>query len=153
MSNNQNNANSDNNINNIKNKNNETKEVCVVSYVDNDYPVDVASDIPPVYRSNNPYNSVPPPPKNGGLYSGPESDLFWMPEKVIPTTTYFMQELLKNADPPPPPGATEQYPGDNRLGNNYIPMPGVNWFNSQYKNRGPYNIKVIDKNHIKSQQK
>jgi hypothetical protein len=56
-----------------------------------------------------------------------------------------MQNLVRNADPPPPPGATEQYPGDNRLGNNYTPMPGVNWYNSSYdRNNGPFNIKVID---------
>ena len=52
-----------------------------------------------------------------------------------------MQNLLKSANPPP--GAIYQYPGDNRLGNNYTPMPGVNWFKSSYNNAGPYNIKVI----------
>ena len=68
-----------------------------------------------------------------------------------PTTTFFMQNLVKNADPAPPPGASEQYPGDTRLGNNYTPMPGVNWYNSPYdRNKGPFNIKVIDKeNNIK----
>ena len=54
-------------------------------------------------------------------------------------------------DPPPPPGATEQYPGDNRLGNNYTPMPGINWYKSSYNNSGPYHIKVIDPNHNKKQ--
>ena len=61
------------------------------------------------------------------------------------------QTLLKTCNPPPPPGATEQYPGDNRLGNNYTPMPGVNWYKSSYNNAGPYHIKVIDSNHNKKQ--
>ena len=40
-----------------------------------------------------------------------------MPQPVVPTTTYFMQVLMKDIDPPPPPGATEQYVGGDRLGN------------------------------------
>ena len=36
-------------------------------------------------------------------------------------------------DPPPPPGASEQYPTENRLGNNYTAMPGVKWFNDYSK--------------------
>ena len=117
---------------------------CFKSYNDNDYPVDVSTDISPGLRSKNAYTPMASPPVNGGLYCGPQNNAPWMPKSVPATTTYFMQELLKNADPPPPPGATEQYPGDNRMGNNYVSMPGVSWFNSAYGKQGPYRIKVID---------
>jgi len=58
-----------------------------------------------------------------------------------------MQVLMKNIDPPPPPGATEQYPTNNRLGNNYTAMPGVKWLKTS--KTGPYHIKVIDSNFSK----
>ena len=130
--------------NNNSNNNSNPNSICVKSFVNNDYPVDIKSNVNPLERANNSQTAMPPSSINGGLYSGPENNAPWMPIKVVPTTTYFMQNLLRNCDPPPPPGATEQYPGDNRLGNNYTAMPGVNWFNSSYNNNGPYNIKVID---------
>tara|TARA_B100001093_G_scaffold515043_1_gene590454 strand:+ start:1344 stop:1841 length:498 start_codon:yes stop_codon:yes gene_type:complete len=118
---------------------------CEEYYVNNDYPVDVKSKVHPYLRADDANSQVPNPPVNGGLYCGPQSDAPWMPKSVPPTTAFFMQNLVRNADPAPPPGAAEQYPGDNRLGNNYTPMPGVNWYNSAYdRNRGPFNIKVID---------
>ena len=124
--------------------NNNVNIKCYKSYKNYDYPVDINSDIPHELRSKDAQTQVLPPPKNGGLFSGPQSNAPWMPKPVPPTTTYLMQALVKNADPPPPPGASEQYPGTNRLGNNYVAMPGVVWFNSAYDNRGPYKIKVID---------
>ncbi len=124
---------------------NTNKEQCREYYLDNDYAVDVKSNVHPYIRSEDTQSSVPAPMVNGGLYCGPQNDAPWMPKYVPPTTTYFMQSLVRNADPAPPPGAAEQYPGDNRLGNNYTPMPGVNWYNSAYpRNAGPFNIKVID---------
>lgn len=118
---------------------------CRDYYINNDYPVDIKSDIHPYLRNHDAHSTVPYPPVNGGLYCGPENNAPWMPIKAPATTTYFVQHHVRNADPPPPPGATEQYPGDNRLGNNYTPMPGVNWYNSAYsRNNGPFNIKVID---------
>ena len=127
------------------NTNNTTGKSCQEYYVDNDYPVDVKSSVHPYLRASDTQTSVRPPPVNGGLFCGPQNNAPWMPKSVPPTTTFFMQNLVRNADPPPPPGATEQYPGDNRLGNNYTAMPGVNWYNSAYdRNRGPFNIKVID---------
>lgn len=126
---------------------------CNKCYVNNDYPVDIKTNINPKARWTNAKTVAPQPEVNGGLYCGPQSNAPWMPKAVIPTTTYFMQELLKDCDPPPPPGATEQYPTENRLGNNYTAMPGVNWFNSSYDNRGPYNLKVIDPNFNKSKDK
>ena len=124
---------------------NTNKEQCREYFVDKDYPVDVKSAVHPYVRSEDTQSSVPPPMVNGGLYCGPQNDAPWMPKYAPPTTTYFMQTLVRNADPAPPPGAAEQYPGENRLGNNYTSMPGVNWYNSAYpRNAGPFNIKVID---------
>jgi hypothetical protein len=124
---------------------NTNKEQCREYYLDNDYAVDVKSKVHPYIRAEDSQSRVPAPMVNGGLYCGPQNDAPWMPKYVPPTTTYFMQSLVRNADPAPPPGAAEQYPGDNRLGNNYTPMPGVNWYNSSYsRNSGPFNIKVID---------
>ena len=124
---------------------NNNKEQCRDYYVNNDYPVDVKSKVHPYIRSEDTQTSVPKPMVNGGLFCGPQNNAPWMPKYVPPTTTFFMQNLVRNADPSPPPGAAEMYPGDNRLGNNYTPMPGLNWYNSAYeRNRGPFNIKVID---------
>jgi len=109
-----------------------------------DYPVDLNSNVDPIHRWNNIHTKAPPAKINGGLYCGPKNNAPWMPKDVVPTTTYFMQVLLKNVDPPPPPGATEQYPTNNRLGNNYTAMPGVKWLNTD--KTGPYHIKVIDTN-------
>ena len=120
---------------------NNTK-LCEESYVNGDYPVDIQSDVPPELRSSDPNTAMPPPPINGGLFSGPQNNAPYMPQSVPYTTTYFTQHLLKSANPPE--GATEQYVGDNRLGNNYVAMPGVNWYNSAYeRNKGPFTIKVI----------
>ena len=137
-----------NNANNIAMNNDEGLSVDVSNnrgFVNNDYPVDVRSEVHPYLRSEDSVSSVPAPMVNGGLYCGPQNDAPWMPKYVPPTTTYFMQELVKHADPAPPPGIAEQYPGENRLGNNYTTMPGVNWYNSAYpRNNGPFSIKVID---------
>ena len=107
------------------------------------YPVDVDSKIEPIYRWTSPFVKAPPPQVNGGLYGGSQSNSPWMPKPVVPTTTYFHQVLLKNMETPPPEGATKQYPHENRLGNNYIAMPGVEWYNDQSPNKGYYRIKVI----------
>ena len=119
---------------------------CSRCYEDNDYPVDIKTNIPPTHRWTDINTPSPKPQLNKGLYGGPQNNSYWMGKPVVPTTTYFMQVLLKSCDPPPPPGATEQYPTENRLGNNYTAQPGINWFNSAYSERGPYNIKVIDPN-------
>ena len=118
---------------------------CREYYTMKDYPVDIESSVHPYLRSHDSESRVPAPPVNGGLYCGPQNNAPWMPKSVPPTTTFFMQELVKNADPKPPPGASEQYPGDNRMGNNYTSMPGVNWYDSAYeRNKGPFNIKVVN---------
>ena len=71
------------------------------TFVDNDYPVDVESDIEPSLRWSNSTTSAPPAQKNGGLYGGPENRAPWMPIPVVPTSTYFMTTLLDSANPPP----------------------------------------------------
>jgi len=132
-------------MSNINKVNQEKK--CKEYYVDNDYPVDIVTNIPPELRSKNPLTAMPAGLPNGGLYRGPQINKWYVPKEVIPTTTYFNQVLLRNTDPAPPPGATEQYPGNQRIGNNYTAMPGINWYNSAYpRNSGPFNIKVSDPN-------
>ena len=41
----------------------------------------------------------------------------------------YVHHNLRSANPPP--GATEQYVGTDRLGNNYVSMPGTYWFNPE----------------------
>jgi len=110
---------------------------------ESNYPVNIQSNVDPIKQWTNAHEEAPKLKINGGLYSGPQSNNIGVPKPVIPTATYFMQELLSKVSPPPPPGATEQYPSNNRPGNNYISMPGVEWYNPQ--NKGPYHIKVIKK--------
>jgi hypothetical protein len=144
-----------NNLNNIVSANNQnsitgmnpmeplTKEC--YSYLD--YPIDVQSQVQPELRGQGPNIQVPSGRPNGGIYRGPQIDKWFVPQPLPATTTYFNQVLLRNSDPAPPPGATQQYPGNTRLGNNYVAMPGVNWYNSAYpRNNGPYSIKVMDSN-------
>lgn len=112
----------------------------------NDYAVDVESSVPPALRSKNPETAMPPSPKNGGLFSGPEATGPWGAIPVVPTTTNYIHHNLRSANPPP--GAVYHYPGTNRMGNNYIPMPGVYWLNDPEVNMDcKYHIKVIDCNH------
>lgn len=107
------------------------------------YPVDKKSQIPIELRASGINEQIPPPPPNGGLYGGPVCLKPWMPIPVTPTTTNLIQNNLRSANPPP--GATEQYVGTNRKGNNYVGMPGVYWYNKTSSlNYGPFNIKGTD---------
>ena len=54
----------------------------------------------------------------------------------------YIQNNLRSANPPP--GATEQYVGGDRLGNNYAPMPGTYWFNPVDR-LGQFQIKSTNK--------
>ena len=54
--------------------------------------------------------------------------------------TNYVQNNLRSANPPP--GATQQYVGSNRLGNNYVSMPGVYWHNPNNNMNGKYAIKT-----------
>ena len=63
------------------------------------------------------YTRAPPPVPNGGLFGGPQAMGEYASIHVTPTATNMIHNNLRSANPPP--GATEQYPGTNRLGNNY----------------------------------
>ncbi len=75
-----------------------------------------------------PYSSYVPPPqpsRNGGLFTGPEPPKGspWAAIPVTPDTDYLIHVNLKSANPPP--GATNQYPGNIRPGNNFQSFPGL----------------------------
>merc|ERR1711907_187666 len=115
------------------------------------YPVDVTSNVPASNQWSSPYISSPPPSYNGGLYgasigqdpltaNGPQFNGPWGNIPVTPTTTNMVNKNLVSAEPPP--GATEQYIGTNRQGNNFTAMPGINWYNTtNASNPGPFNLK------------
>ena len=131
----------------MSNINFNSESQCNKYYIDNDYAVDVKTNVPPELRDSNPTTPMPQGIPNGGLYRGPQINKWYVPHDVPATTTYFNQVLLRNISPSPPNGATEQYPGNQRPGNNYIAMPGINWYKSAYpRNNGPFNIKVMDTN-------
>ena len=101
-------------------------------------PVD--SKVPPGQQWDTPRTAAPPPPPNGGLYTngcqaadGPHRAI-----PVTPTTTHMINKNLVSANPPC--GATEQYPGTSRPGNNHVPMPGVTWYRGE--NSGPLRLKT-----------
>ena len=107
-------------------------------------PVDVNSKIPHELRWNDELTGAPEPVPNGGIFGGPQAVGPYASIPVTPTTTNLINKNLRSANPPP--GATEQYPGTNRDGNNYVPMPGVYWYNDTHPiNKGPYSMKVVEK--------
>ena len=113
--------------------------------VNRNIPVDLNSEVSLHERWNCPNTRAPPPVPNGGLFSGPQAMGDYASIPVIPTATNMIHNNLRSANPPP--GAINQYPGTNRDKNNYIPMPGVYWYNDTNPvNKGPYSIKVIDNN-------
>ena len=106
------------------------------------YPVDKKSNVKPEFRSSSINDQMPPSAPNGGLYGGPVCLKPWMPIPITPTATNLIQNNLRSANPPP--GATEQYVGNIRKGNNYTSMPGVYWYNKTMEpNVGPFNIKGV----------
>ena len=120
----------------MKNNNN------IVQVIKENYPVDKNSEIPLQERWNSPTERAPPQVPNAGLFGGPQAMGDYASIHVIPTATNMINNNLRSANPPP--GATEQYPGTNRDGNNYVPMPGVYWLNDTHPvNKGPYAIKVV----------
>ena len=105
-------------------------------------PVDVNSKVPLELRWNDEITAAPESPPNGGLFGGPQAVGPYASIPVVPTATNMINKNLRSANPPP--GATQQYPGTNRYGNNYIPMPGVYWYNDTHPiNKGPYAMKVV----------
>lgn len=88
--------------------------------------------------------AMPPGPANGGLYGGPQSCNYWIPQPVVPTETNFINNLLKKANPTPPPGATTQYVSNIRPGNNYVAKVGVKKYrNTPKTNCGPFDIEGV----------
>tara|TARA_Y100000389_G_C17381872_1_gene474823 strand:+ start:608 stop:1033 length:426 start_codon:yes stop_codon:yes gene_type:complete len=98
--------------------------------------------VTPELRNRNENDSMPPPPPHGGLFRGPVLGKPWEAIPVTPTMTNYIQNNLRSANPPP--GATEQYIGGDRLGNNYAPMPGTYWFNPVDR-IGQFQIKSTNK--------
>ena len=106
-------------------------------------PVDYNSEIPLQERWNCHQTQAPPPVPNGGLFGGPQAVGEYASIHVVPTATNMIHYNLRSANPPP--GAINQYPGTNRDKNNYIPMPGVYWYNDTHPvNSGPYSVKVVE---------
>ena len=64
---------------------------------------------------------------NGGLYGGDQSSSPWANIPIIPTELNLIKNNLKSANPPP--NATFQLISTNRLGNNYVPLQDVYWYN------------------------
>lgn len=111
-----------------------------------DYPVDVKSNVPQHLRSENVNSTIPPSPANGGLYNAPQATGPHASIPVAPTVTNYLYYALQSANPPP--GARRQFIGTNRLGNNYVAMPGVYWLNNKEKEQdNKYNIKVVHDNY------
>ena len=131
-------------VNTVENVNREIlNNENIVQVVNENYPVDKNSAVPHHERWNDAETVAPPPVPNGGLFGGPQAMGEYASIHVTPTATNMIQNNLRSANPPP--GATEQYPGTNRLGNNYVPMPGVYWYSDTHPvNKGPYSIKVTD---------
>lgn len=132
------------NTNQVSNNANVNQNNTIVKMSKN-IPVDINSEIPLHERWNDELTRCPDPVPNGGLYGGPQAVGEYASIHVIPTATNMIHHNLRSANPPP--GAIHQFPGTNRDRNNYIPMPGVFWYNdTHHVNQGPYSIKVTDNN-------
>lgn len=130
------------NTNQVSNNANVNQNNTIVKMSKN-IPVDINSEIPLHERWNDELTRCPDPVPNGGLYGGPQAVGEYASIHVIPTATNMIHHNLRSANPPP--GAIHQFPGTNRDRNNYIPMPGVFWYNDTHPvNKGPYSIKVTD---------
>ena len=103
-----------------------------------DYSVNIDSVVPITKQWNNPNQSAPEPPHNGGLYTGPNFNGPWKNYPVTPTSASMM-ENMKSANPPP--GADLQTTNKNRPGNNYSGMK-INWYNPS---NGPFKMQVVSK--------
>lgn len=106
------------------------------------YLVDKESPVPVGQRANGPDTQMPPSPVNGGLYGGPQSNKPWASIPVTPTSTNLLYNNLRTANPPP--GAIQQAVGTDRLGNNYVAMPEVMWYNPNSEDHhGKYKMKGV----------
>ena len=112
-------------------------------FMKGDYTTVEDGNVPAAYRNSGPNHHMPPTPVHGGLYNAPETRNPWNAIPVTATMTNYIQNNLRSANPPP--GATEQYVGTPRMGNNYVPMPGVYWYNPVGEQQGQYRMKVTHK--------
>ena len=85
-----------------------------------------------------PPNEVPGPSYNGAVTIGEPCQGGHCSIHVTPTVNNLINNNLKSANPPP--GATINYPGTNRLGNNHIEMSGIQSYSGTENNPGPFNI-------------
>ena len=85
-----------------------------------------------------PPNVIPGPSYNGAVNLGPACQGGHCSIPVTPTTANLIHNNLKSSHPPP--GATINYPGTNRMGNNHISMPGINKYVGTTVNPGPFHI-------------
>ena len=104
------------------------------------YAVMIESNIRPIERANNPHETMPLSPPNGGIYGGVQSTKPWANRPTPPTSANYITIELESANPPP--GAMQQLNGTNRDKNNYNPMTGVSWYNP-VGFEGQYNIMGI----------
>lgn len=109
-----------------------------------DYTTVESGSVAPAQRSCDANTAMPQAAVHGGLYNAPETTHPWNAIRVTPTMTNYIQFNLRSARPPP--GATEQYVGTERPGNNYAPMPGTYWFNpANPEQQGRHMIKVTSR--------
>lgn len=85
-----------------------------------------------------PPNKLPGPSYNGAVTIGEACQGGHCSIPVTPTVENLIHNNLQSANPPP--GATLNYPGTNRLGNNQINMPGIHTYSGTENNPGPFNI-------------
>ena len=102
--------------------------------------------VQPEKRDFDANTALPESSPNGGLYGGPQSTEPWANIPVTPSGTNLIHYNLRSANPPP--GATEQYVGTDRLGNNYNPMIGVYWYNPE-EQHAKYRMAVTNKADMK----
>ena len=84
--------------------------------------------------------SIPPPPPNGGLYGGPQSNGPWANIPIVPEMHIYMANL---ASANPPPNAMNQIIGTNRLGNNTLNMQNSVFYEPPNQSFNPYAIYVV----------
>lgn len=85
-----------------------------------------------------PPNTVPGPSYNGAVTIGEPCQGGHCSIPVTPLDSNLIHNNLRSANPPP--GATINYPGTNRLGNNHLEMPGIKQYVGTEANPGPFNI-------------
>ena len=102
------------------------------------YQVLSPSNVEDYKRSNGPNQMMPQSLPNGGIFGGPQSTKPWANTPTPATSTNYIKNLLASANPPP--GAMDQLVGTNRIGNNYMAMSDLYWYNPSDSPNGTYSI-------------